>query len=128
MEAYKVLTHPSKRIDYDNKLRMYRRGDFNVKREIKVERIKKGAFIETKRIQEKVEKKKVSAAQKADELIDDFYKETTHTPAYLKHKTEFPEKITHTVKLKVKRNIDKIGVRITQNISGLMILQSLWAV
>lgn len=104
MEAYQILSHPSKRIDYDNRLRMYRRGDSDRKIRVpqKVAHVRKGAFIQLQKDETAAEPKKKTASEKADELINDFYSESpSHTPAYLKDKMEFNHNFEHNVKMEV---------------------------
>lgn len=66
-EAYQTLTHPSKRIDYDVKLRMIRRGDDPDRP--KEKRIKEGAFIKVEK--ETKVKTQIDASQAADNLINE---------------------------------------------------------
>ena len=100
MDAYKVLSHPSKRIEYDTRLKMYRRGTMSTKEQSNVNRTRQGAFLKLDREKETTEKK-MSAGEKADEMIKDFYAESTHTPTMLKDKLELQENITHSQKMPV---------------------------
>ena len=99
MDAYQILSHPSKRIDYDVKLRMFRRGDFDPKEKVKVNREKKGAFLTLEK-EPKIEVKEPSATDKANELIQDYYKDNKADPSFL-NKQNFQEHFEHSVKHKV---------------------------
>jgi len=85
IEAYNTLSHPSKRIEYDVRLRMIRRGDDPDRP--REHHIKDGAFIKV----EKEEKTKKNANQVMDELIGD-----RNTANFMK--TDF----THNVKVNMK--------------------------
>jgi len=106
MDAYKVLSHPSKRIEYDTRLKMYRRGTLNTREQSNVSRTRQGAFLKLDREKETKEKK-MTAGEKADEMIKDFYAETTHTPTMLKEKLDLQENITHSQKMPDSRGDGK---------------------
>merc|ERR1712123_299012 len=85
IEAYNTLSHPSKRIEYDVRLRMIRRGDDPDRP--REHHIKDSAFIKVG----KEEKTKKNANQVMDELIGD-----RNTANFMK--TDF----THNVKVNMK--------------------------
>lgn len=83
-EAYQTLTHPSKRIDYDVKLRMIRRGEDPDRP--KEKRIKTGAFIKVEK--EEIKKTKISVSEAADNLMQN----NNDTPVFMK--TDFKHKVS----------------------------------
>ena len=84
IEAYNTLSHPSKRIDYDVRLRMIRRGDDPDKP--RERHVKDGAFI-------KVEKDEIKK-KNANEVVDELIGSGDNAANFMK--TDF----THNVKMK----------------------------
>lgn len=95
MDAYKNLSHPSKRIDYDVKLKMYRRGDFKKKKE-EVKREKDGAFLKLEKQKDPEAENKESLLDKAKNLEQEFYDEAKEQPRFL-GTAKFEENFEHNV-------------------------------
>ena len=103
VEAYNTLSHPSKRIDYDVRLRMIRRGDNpDKKREI---RTKAGAFITV----EKEELIKKSPEEIAKELMN----QTTPTEADIKQAVKSSEQRARKLASQIKGSDSEEGKSIT---------------
>jgi len=107
MDAYQVLSHPSKRIDYDTRLRMYRRGDKRAENHGTDRRVRTGAFLSVEKELKENEPVDKSLTKKADEMIGQFYKESTHMPTIGGDKLYLKENITHNVKLKEADKSDR---------------------
>ena len=78
-DAYKTLSHPSRRIDYDVKLKMYRRGDFKKKTD-EVKRQRDGAFLKLEKQQNPEAENKETLLDKAKGLEKEFYAEAKEQP------------------------------------------------
>jgi len=105
-EAYQTLTHPSKRIDYDVKLRMIRRGDDPDRPTEK--RIKEGAFIKVEK--EAKVKTQIDASQAADNLINESESSTANFM-----KTDFQHKADmRELSKKAQERQSQLGIDIKQ--------------
>ncbi|CAG5105078.1 Oidioi.mRNA.OKI2018_I69.chr1.g1813.t1.cds [Oikopleura dioica] len=95
MDAYKTLSHPSRRIDYDVKLKMYRRGDFKKKTD-EVKRQRDGAFLKLEKQQDPEEENIETLLDKAKGLEKEFYAEAKEQPRFL-GTAKFEENFEHNV-------------------------------
>ena len=89
----------------DTRLRMYRRGDKRAENHGTDRRVRTGAFLSVEKELKENEPVEKSLSKKADEMIGQFYKESTHTPTIGGDKLYLKENITHNVKLKVIKYI-----------------------